>query len=81
VERTDGATSTGWGDSPGALHDDGLITGLPDDIVEAQIYGETVVAVQIGGDLGHLRFPDALAMGLQVCRARIIAPLVSFVRA
>jgi hypothetical protein len=81
VKRADGAKSTGWGDSPGALHDEGLMTGLPDGIVEARIHGKTVVAVQIGGDLGHLRLPDSLAMGLRICRERVIAPLVPFVRA
>jgi hypothetical protein len=73
--------STGWADSSGALHHDGLMTGLPGGIVEARIHGQTVVAVQIGGDLGHLRLPDSLAMGVRVCRERIVAPLIPFVRA
>lgn len=81
VKRADGAKSTGWGDSPGALHDHGLMTGLPDGIVEARIHGKTLVAVQIGGDQGHLRLPDSLTIGLRVCRERIVAPLVPFVRA
>jgi hypothetical protein len=81
VKRADGAASTGSGNLPGALHHDGLMTGLPDGIVEARIRGKTVVAVQIGGGLGHLRLPDSLAMGLWVCRERVVAPLVPFVRA
>lgn len=76
---SDGARSTGWGDAPGALHQDGEMTGLPAGIVDARIRGETVVAVQIG-DLGYLRLPDSLATGLHVCRERVVAPLIPFVR-
>jgi hypothetical protein len=79
--RGDGAMSTGWGDAPGALHADGLMTGLPDGIVDARIRGDTVVAVRVGGSGGYLRLPDSLATGLRVCRHRVVAPLLPFVRA
>jgi hypothetical protein len=80
VTRPDGKRSTGWGDAPGALHHGGLVTGLPDGIVDAEIRGDPVIAVRVGGPTSYLRLPDSLVTGLRVCGERIVAPLLPFVR-